>query len=105
MPSFSEWLRIYLHHIITGTFDVFEIFIFKKGFPLRSSHIPDDFAVAPSQPGVVDPCFNAGTLVFRPCRFHLSQRNNETLVSETPQKKALAQMIKYSGSIAVALLC
>ena len=29
--------------------------------------IPDDFAAAPcARPGVLDPCFNAGLLVFRP---------------------------------------
>ena len=30
-------------------------------------YIPDDFAAAPcSRPGILDPCFNAGLLVFRP---------------------------------------
>ena len=29
--------------------------------------IPEDFAAAPcSRPGVLDPCFNAGLLVFKP---------------------------------------
>ena len=36
--------------------------------------IPDDFAAAPcSRPGVVDPCFNAGLMVFRPDTKHYQQ--------------------------------
>ena len=49
--------------------------------------IPDDFAAAPcARPGVLDPCFNAGLLVFRPDSSHYQEIMKfwwETAVKDT----------------------
>ncbi|KAJ7378888.1 hypothetical protein OS493_019579 [Desmophyllum pertusum] len=52
--------------------------------------IPDDFAASPcARPGVIDPCFNAGFLVFRPDTNYYNEIMN--LWMETTEKRHLSR--------------
>ena len=67
----------------------------------RLFDIPDDFAAAPSsRPGVVNPAFNAGFLVFRPDTRYYQEIMN--LWEDTTRKDTCPDdQVKF----ALALLC